>query len=353
MRAPKLPLVVCAAAIVVGLGHMAAAQPLAYALFERYLESLRQQAGIPGLSAAIVHDGNAVWEGGFGSRNLDGSQPATPDTPYPIGDLSQTFASVILGQCAESGRLRIEEPIRRWSDAIPESDATVQSVLAHASDASLGAYRFDRGRFAALTEVAEQCGGENYRLLVFNEVLDRLGMADSVPGRDLADPVTATGFGFESRDAERFAAVLQRMAVPYRVDRSGRASRSEYTVMGLNASTGLVSTVRDLARFDGALDDDVLVRRDLLEVSWQNARGTNGPLPTGLGWFVQTYNGERLVWQFNLVPDAYSSLILKVPGRHLTLILLANSDGLSAPFSLADGDVTSSLFARTFLQLFL
>jgi CubicO group peptidase (beta-lactamase class C family) len=82
---------------------------------------------------------------------------------------------------------------------------------------------------------------------------------------------------------------------------------------------------------------------------WSNQAG----MPTGLGWFVQNYNGQKIVWQFGNTPGAYSSLILKVPDRHLTLILLANSDGLSAPFSLQDGDVTSSLFARTFLRLFI
>jgi hypothetical protein len=44
--------------------------------------------------------------------------------------------------------------------------------------------------------------------------------------------------------------------------------------------------------------------------------------------------------------------VLKVPARDLTLILLANSDGLSAPYALSDGDVTASLFARLFLRLF-
>ena len=71
-----------------------------------------------------------------------------------------------------------------------------------------------------------------------------------------------------------------------------------------------------------------------------------------MGWFSQTYEGQRLIWQFGVVPDAYSSLILKIPARRLTLILLANSDGLTAPFPLQDGDVTASLFARTFLRLF-
>ena len=49
---------------------------------------------------------------------------------------------------------------------------------------------------------------------------------------------------------------------------------------------------------------------------------------------MQAYNGEPIAWQFGVVEDGYSSLIVKVPNRKLTLILLANSDGLSAPFAL-------------------
>ena len=44
--------------------------------------------------------------------------------------------------------------------------------------------------------------------------------------------------------------------------------------------------------------------------------------------------------------------MIKVPDRDLTLIVLANSDGLNASFGLSEGNVTSSLFARLFLRLF-
>lgn len=353
MRGLKHSLLVLLAAV--ALTQVTAAQPLAFALFERYLGSLRQQAGIPGLSAVIVQGQRIVWEAGMGSREVEGSLPATPDTPYPIGDLSQTFAAVLLGQCMESGRLDIDEPLRQWSTAIPEANATVHQVLSHASDPSArGGFRYEPARYASLTTVAEQCTGENYRRAIYDDILHRLGMAESVPGRDLADPTIAARFGFESGDATRYAGIVGRMAAPYRVDRSGRATRSDYSVRGLDAATGLISSARDLARYDIALDDRALLNANTLAMFWQNARASSSAvLPTGLGWFVQTYNGERLVWHFNFVRDAYSSLWLKVPGRNLTLILLANSDGLSASFSLTDGDVTASLFARTFLQLFL
>ena len=45
-------------------------------------------------------------------------------------------------------------------------------------------------------------------------------------------------------------------------------------------------------------------------------------------------------------------MILKVPEEGLTLILLANSDGANTPFNLGAGDVATSPFAVTFINLF-
>jgi CubicO group peptidase (beta-lactamase class C family) len=177
-------------------------------------------------------------------------------------------------------------------------------------------------------------------------------MRDSVPGRDLADGATRDRNLFSGDELAGFESVLQRLATPYRVDRSGKATKSDYPAQDVNAATGLVSTAQDLARFDAALDDQALLRAELLSVAWSNVRTSSGaPLPSGLGWFVQSYNGERLVWHFGVTPGAASSLLIKVPGRDLTLILLANSDGLS-PLSISDGDVTVSLFAKLFLRVF-
>jgi hypothetical protein len=37
-------------------------------VLDTYLESLRQQAGIPGMSARVLKDGAVVWEKGYGLR---------------------------------------------------------------------------------------------------------------------------------------------------------------------------------------------------------------------------------------------------------------------------------------------
>ena len=64
------------------------AQALPFLLFERYLDPLRIQAGIPGLSALILQDDQVVWERAFGYRDVEASHAATPDTPYAIADLN-------------------------------------------------------------------------------------------------------------------------------------------------------------------------------------------------------------------------------------------------------------------------
>jgi CubicO group peptidase (beta-lactamase class C family) len=321
--------------------------------FESYLESLRTQAGIPGMSAALVQDGQIVWERGFGFQNLEARVRATPDTPYPIADISQTLASVLVLQCIEERRMSIDEPIRRYSGSVPEPGATLRQVLSHTSAGAGESFHYEPERYAQLTPVVEQCVPQPYRKTVAVNVLERLAMRDSVPGRDLIDPNVLTERLFADPVLERYHDVLEKIAVPYKVDKRGRATRTELAPEGINAATGLVTTVRDFARFDAAIDDDTLLRAETREVAWAPDTTDHGiVLPTGLGWFVQTYRGEPVVWHFGLVTNAYSSLIVKLPSRHLTFILFANSDGLSSPFQLDTGDVTRSLFATLFLRLY-
>ena len=232
----------------------------------------------------------------------------------------------------------------RWISQYPDTVTTVGQVLSHTSS---GAYRYDPSRFADLGGVVDQCASARYQVKVASEVFDRFGMVSTVPGEDLANSSSPARQFYTADRLSRYVSVLGLVATPYRVDSRGRPTATSYSRKALTASVGVVSTVRDLARFDGALDDG-LVDHDTLDAAWK--RG--GSRPTGLGWFVQTYNNERLVWHFGLARDAYSSLILKVPSKDLTFILLANSDGLSAPYSLENGDVTKSLFAQVFLKLF-
>jgi CubicO group peptidase (beta-lactamase class C family) len=321
--------------------------------FESYLEALRVQAGIPGMSAALLQDGQIVWERGFGYQNQESRIRATPDTPYPIADLSQTLSATLVLQCVDQRRLALDDPIRRYGPTLPEEGATIRQLLSHTSAAGGETFQYDPERYSRLTQAIEACIPQPYRKTVAVNLLERLAMKDSVPGRDLVSPTALSEPLFSLPVMDRYRRVLDRLAVPYKVDKRGRVVKTELLPEAIDAAGGLVSTVRDLARFDEALDNGLLVQEETLAAAWSNVvNAQNTSLPAGLGWFVQGYRGERVLWHFGLVPNAYSSLLIKLPSRDLTFILLANSDGLSAPFQLGSGDLTRSLFATLFLRLY-
>jgi CubicO group peptidase (beta-lactamase class C family) len=352
LRGPFVCAVAVTAAVVLGGPRESPAQGLGIALFERYLEALRQEVGIPGLSAAIVQNGTLIWATGLGFSDVERSVRAGAGTADPIGGRSQTLGATVVRQCMEQERFVIDDRMLRWSNRLPEPDASVLEVMTHTSDRSLGhAFHYDPARFAALTDLADWCGTQRYAVTLAESIFGRLGMVDSVPGDAVVVPGHALRPLFSDAALARYATVVDRMARPYRGRRRGAPTPGAYEARTLDAATGAVSTVQDLARFDVALDDRVLLSSNTLAAAWRPAVVRGVPTPSGLGWFVQTANGRRLVWHFGEIADGYSSLVLKVPERRLTLILLANSDGLSAPFDLEDGDVTDSLFATLFLRL--
>jgi CubicO group peptidase (beta-lactamase class C family) len=263
------------------------------------------------------------------------------------------FAATLVLRCVEEGSLSLDDLVARFTPDSPDANATIGQILTHTSGTPAGlVFAYHPERLEALTPIIRACTVGSFRKTL-GSLLDRLAMSDSVPGMDainLAPPAE----GIPSAAAvERYTRTLARLATPYAVDSGGRASPSQYTATTMKPEGGLISTVDDLAQFDLALKNGLLLRADTLAAAWRPPVGAGSQrLPHGLGWFVQTYNGEPVVWQFGVSDNASSSLVVTLPARGLTLILLANSSGLVKMSALAGGDLTVSPFGRLFLGLF-
>ena len=321
--------------------------------FRDYLESLRAQAGIPGLAAAIVGSNDILWEHAFGRQDIERAIATRMDTPFHVDGLTQMFSASLVLRCVEEGSLSLDDRIGQFRPSGAEPEGTLRQILTHTSgtpENPVFAYRPER--LDPLKNAIRACRDDSYRETLAN-LLVRLAMVDSVPGPDMIHPETLSEGVPDGPAVLRYTRVLERLAIPYALDSQRRASPSQYTATTLTPAGGLISTVRDLAQFHLALKSGVLLRADTLALAWQAPIDRDGRrLPHGLGWFVQSYNGEMIVWQFGSSDTGSSSLWVTVPGRGLTLILLANSNGLGKPFNLAAGDVTVSPFARLFLGLF-
>jgi CubicO group peptidase (beta-lactamase class C family) len=341
-----------AATLLISWADVRAQSPV-FQLFTEYIELLRTQAGIPGLAGTLVSSTGVLWEGSFGQQDIDRNVAARTDTPFHVDGLTQLYTAALVLRCVEEGRLSLDDRIGQYAAADSDANLTIRHVLSHttgAPDSLTFSYRPER--LEPLKHAIRACTDNSYRETLAN-LLNRLAMTTSVPGPDiltLAPP--AEGIP-DASEVERYSRALERLAVPYAVDAQRRASVSRYAATTLTPGTGLIATVQDFAQFDLALKSGLIVRPDTLAAAWQPSIGRlNHLLPHGIGWFVQTYKGEKVVWQFGIGENASSSLVVTVPGRGLTMILLANSPGLVRPLPLAEGDVTVSPFARLFLGTF-
>lgn len=116
----------------------------------------------------------------------------------------------------------------------------------------------------------------------------------------------------------------------------------------------MLSTVGDYAHFVIGLQAGRLVADSTLTRMWSPHIAPGGRrLPYSLGWFVEDYEGLRLIWHHGYWPNAYSALVLVLPDSHLALIAFANADGLSAPFYRNEGVEGNGLaceFLRSFVR---
>jgi CubicO group peptidase (beta-lactamase class C family) len=342
------------AAIIVAISSLTAAHAapndLLYARFERFLEALRAQAGIPGMVAIVVGESDIVWERTFGYQNQERSLGMLADTPFHLDGLTQVVTATLVLRCADRGLIDLDDPIGNFESASAEPGSTIRHILSHTRPTLAGGavYEYDPQRYDALQKVVRECTGDSYRENVAS-LFGELAMNDSVPGID-APLVTPPDEGVPTLEAsQRYQSVLERLTTSYTVQ-GRRTVASVHVGTTLTPSGGIVTTARDLAKLDVALKQGLL-SPELLTAAWTVPPSTpQAPLPHGLGWFAQVVDGEPIVWQYGASPVS-SSFMMSLPNRRLTMILLANSNGLVEPFVLTPGDVTASPFARVFLGL--
>ena len=95
--------------------------------------------------------------------------------------------------------------------------------------------------------------GTPFRQALWERIFQRLGMFDSVPAQNVDDSTADDRVQFDSAELDRFGGVLRRLAVPYRVSGSSATVNTSVN-KSVDAATGAISTVLDLAKFDSAID---------------------------------------------------------------------------------------------------
>jgi CubicO group peptidase (beta-lactamase class C family) len=206
----------------------AASDPERFAHLEHRLDSLRQQLKIPGLSCAIVKDQKVVWAKGFGYADLENKIPATEHTSYHLASLTKTFASTILMQLVQEGKVKLEDPVAKYGILLESPGVIrVKHLFSHTSEGNPGEnYSYNGNRFAELDKVVQRASGKSFGDLLIEKILDPLDLKETAPNAwpvahtksqgtlnqkaedEVKDSVTGLFRAFNSNDVDKIAPFL-------------------------------------------------------------------------------------------------------------------------------------------------
>src|ERR1044072_8976991 len=153
------------------------------ARLETQLESLRQELKIPAYSAAIVKNQKVIWAKGFGYADVENKIPATEHTAYHLASLTKTFASTILMQLVQDGKINLDDPVSKYGITLESNGVIrVRHLFSHTSEGNPGEhYSYNGNRYAELDKVIEKATGQSFAQLLIANILDPLGMNETAP----------------------------------------------------------------------------------------------------------------------------------------------------------------------------
>jgi CubicO group peptidase (beta-lactamase class C family) len=86
----------------------------------------------PSLAAAVLRDGELVWERAVGAADVEAGVDATPDTQYRVGSITKTFTAAAIMQLRDAGKLDLEDTLDKHVDGAAYNPS-IRRLLSHAS----------------------------------------------------------------------------------------------------------------------------------------------------------------------------------------------------------------------------
>ncbi len=307
----------------------------------------RYNGNVAGASLIVVKDGKAVVRRGFGYANLEERTKAGPETNYRLASVSKQFTAACILLLKQDGKLRLDDPVRKWLPELPAADARIslRSLLTHTSglidyedlipadrtaqidDNDVlrmiaaqnrlyfepgSAHRYSNGGFVLLGLIVERASGMGLADFMKKRIFQPLGMERTLMYEHGRGPEVANrAYGYTEAD--------------------GKWTRTDQSVTSATRGDGgIYSSVDDLAKWDAALYTDKLLNAESRKLAFTPTQPIADPdVDYGFGWRLSGdsvwHSGESI---------GFNNVIIRWPKQHVAVVILTNRNEFQ-PYPLA------------------
>lgn len=304
---------------------------------------------IPGLSLAVLQSGELLFVHDYGVVNLELGIKAGEQTVYGLASISKTFTATALMLLVAEGQCRLDDGVRSYLPEAPFSwnSITLRHLLSHTSGLPFQVrfeqyrpcekfiYRLDVTRDEFLQAAVQapldfvpgtqtQYSNTGYFLLgIIIERISGMSCSEWLASR-IFHPLSMTSTRIDDP-----AAIIPYRAAGYGLE-AGVLRNADYTSgQWYAALNSLVSSVRDMARWDAALTGGQVLSIPFLQQMWEPTILADGQTAEfGLAWKVEQHQSGKLVSHTGGGPrcSCYHARFL---GAQMSIIILSNRGGAS------------------------
>jgi CubicO group peptidase (beta-lactamase class C family) len=301
-----------------------------YAALRSFAEKRLRETKVPGAGVGIIKDGQVIFAGGFGTRDLNTGEPVNAQTAYLIGSSTKPFTSTAIAILAQDGLVDWDKPVRTYlpsfgfKDEYVSARVTLRDLACHrtgveaepdwwGSKLSRGElvesmrdfelnegfrakFQYNNAGYMTMGHVASVVTKGKYEDVVVQRILKPLGMNNTI-WSDLSGPNPP---------------YKENVAYPHEV-RNGKAYRVDFEFEGeaIRPSGTLTSNIDDMliwlqfnlqkGEYNGKRllteeNHEELITPQMItsyEDGLSRERKPAWPDLYGLGWWLGDYNGHR------------------------------------------------------------
>lgn len=346
------------------------AQAVDQAALDRIMSEALKSWDVPGAAIVVVRGEEVVYVKGFGVRSISGGEPVTPETLFAIGSTSKAFTTAAMAVLADEGKMSWDDPVRkhlpgfRLADPLASENVTIRDIVTHRTGLirhdllwygspwsrdeivqRIGMvplsypirtnFQYQNIMFLAAGQAVGRTSGSTWEEFVKSRLFEPLGMKtanfsvnDVIKVADRATP--------HQRVGEKNVQIPWRNidnVAPAGSINAGVAELANWLKMHLNEGRVGGRQIISAGNVREMHMPQMVVR---IEGRWKLFFGEpeTTQLSYGLGWFISSYRGHKLVGHGGSI-DGFRAQIQLVPAAKLGVAVVANLGNTQLPEAVA------------------
>ena len=351
----KCPLPIFVACVVLSaagaLGQAPQLSPEKRTQIEAAVSKFMASTHVPGLSVAVVENGEYEWAAGFGLADAENNAPASERTLFRLASISKSLTATAAMQLWEQGKLDLDSPVQKYCPAFPQKPwpITTREVMGHLAgirhyksdsrqDIEVGNTRYFENPIqggldffkndSLLSEPGKQFHYSTHGYTLVGCVIEGASTTKYV---DFMRQNVFTPSGMEHTLADDRFAIIPYRSRFYRKTESGTVQNADLLDSSYKIPVGgWLSSAEDMARFEVAILNDKLIKHATRDVMWTPLKPSDEPANGyALGWGTFSEDGVHYVAHSGGQQGTSTNFLL-APEQRAGVVVLSNMEDVPA-----------------------